>query len=189
MQKKSVNHQETSLLSQYREFFKPAFEGVFFADSNGNIIEANPYGCKMFGYRYEEICNLSIQTLISPENIHNDPIRIEILSEDQTIIKERKLRRKDGSLFDAEIHGRRLPNNIILGIIRDISKLKETQKQLHLAETRFRKFVEMANGIVFSIDQNQRITYVNPQIKSMLGYDVEETIGKYANRIYFFGGD
>lgn len=67
----------------------------------------------------------------------------------------------------------------IKGTVKDISERKQAEKALKESEERFRNLAESAfEGIVISIDG--KILTVNSQIAWMLGYDVDEIIGKNA---------
>lgn len=167
-----------SRISIYRDLFNPAADGVFFVDDSGRIVEVNRRGCELFQYAHEEILGLYIQALISPQNLKQDPLEIHEVPDDHTLVKERRLVRKDGSDFIAEVQGRRLADNLVLGILRDITSHRETSETLHLIKERYRQMVEMANEGIWSMDKNHTTNYANSKMAEMLGYSVEEMIGK-----------
>ncbi|MFV1967148.1 MAG: PAS domain S-box protein [Pirellulaceae bacterium] len=55
--------------------------------------------------------------------------------------------------------------------------LREIQ-ELRKGEERFRSLVEATSDLIFEIDRHGVYTYVNPRLKSLLGYDPEEFIGR-----------
>ena len=55
---------------------------------------------------------------------------------------------------------------------------EKTEQDLRLSQKRFQAMVETSNDFIWEIDQNQIFTYVSPNIKSLLGYDQSEFIGK-----------
>jgi PAS domain S-box-containing protein len=55
---------------------------------------------------------------------------------------------------------------------------EEAEQNLNLSEIRFQAIVETSSDFIWEVDQNQNFTYVSPNIKSLLGYDVSELIGK-----------
>ncbi len=167
-----------SLISMYRGLFDPSADGVFFVDDSGRIVEVNRRGCELFQYAHEEILGLYIQNLISPQDLRQDPLKFLEVPDDHTLVKERRLVRKDGSDFIAEVQGRRLADHLILGILRDITGHRETREALRLAQERYCQMVETANEGIWSMDKNHTINYANSKIANMLGYSAEEMMGK-----------
>jgi PAS domain S-box-containing protein len=65
-------------------------------------------------------------------------------------------------------------------IIRDITDRKQAERQLQESESRFRQIVENASDMIYRIDCNGRITYANPSVVRILGYQNErEVSGKH----------
>ncbi|MFX1490580.1 MAG: PAS domain-containing protein, partial [Promethearchaeota archaeon] len=66
----------------------------------------------------------------------------------------------------------------VLVVSRDISKRKEYEKKLEISEEKYRYLIENAMEGVWVIDSKAISTLVNPSLANMLGYSVEEMIGK-----------
>ncbi|MBD2014712.1 PAS domain S-box protein [Microcoleus sp. FACHB-53] len=66
----------------------------------------------------------------------------------------------------------------VIGIAHDISDRKQAEDALRESEERFRNLVESTNDFIWEVDQNAVYTYVSPQIKDILGYEVAEVLGK-----------
>ena len=65
-----------------------------------------------------------------------------------------------------------------LHILEDITEKKKAEEALMESEEKFRSMVEATSDWVWAIDQNGVYTYVSPKVKSLLGYEPEEVIGK-----------
>jgi PAS domain S-box-containing protein len=66
----------------------------------------------------------------------------------------------------------------VIGIARDISDRKHALEALRDSEERFRNLVESTNDLIWEVDENGAYTYVSPQVRDILGYEVEEVLGK-----------
>jgi len=56
--------------------------------------------------------------------------------------------------------------------------LSKAQDALRESEERYRRIVETANEGIWTIDTEQRITFVNPRLAEMIGYPAAEMLGK-----------
>ena len=64
------------------------------------------------------------------------------------------------------------------GTSRDISERKTAENALSVSEEKYRRIVETAIEGIISLDKNFHITFANQQMASMLGYTVDEFLGK-----------
>ena len=64
-------------------------------------------------------------------------------------------------------------------IARDINERKKVEERLKESEEKYRNIVETANEGIVRIDAEVRITYANKKITEMLGYSLEELIGRF----------
>ncbi len=71
----------------------------------------------------------------------------------------------------------------VLGIARNITRHKETLKALRKSEEQYRLLIETMND-GFAIQENQVLTYANNSFCSMLGYTIDELIGKNINILF-----
>ncbi|MFX0002150.1 MAG: PAS domain S-box protein [Candidatus Hermodarchaeota archaeon] len=68
--------------------------------------------------------------------------------------------------------------NQIITILRDITDQREFERNLKASEEKYRYLIENALEGVWVIDSNANTTLVNPSMANILGYSVDEMIGK-----------
>ncbi|MGA9382211.1 MAG: PAS domain S-box protein, partial [Phormidium sp.] len=71
-----------------------------------------------------------------------------------------------------------LKNDHILAIVRNITEQKVTEEALRTSEEQYRRIVETATEGIWQLDEQQNTTFVNSKIAIMLGYTIEEILGK-----------
>jgi len=102
-------------------------------------------------------------------------------SEPEPPLYEFKIQRRDGTKIPVETHATAIEyegKRAVLSFRRDITERKRLEETLKLSERKFRQFVETAQEGVWSIDAEGRTTYANPKMAELLGYGVEEPLGK-----------
>jgi PAS domain S-box-containing protein len=65
-----------------------------------------------------------------------------------------------------------------LAIARDITERKQAEEAIRASEEKFRNLVEQTSDWIWEIDNQGVFTYVSPQARDILGYELEEIIGK-----------
>ena len=76
-------------------------------------------------------------------------------------------------LFDRSEH----VDGVVL-TIEDVTQQVQTASALQESEERFRALTESTSDWIWEVDVNGVYTYAGPKIKDLLGYEVEEVIGK-----------
>lgn len=115
----------------YRLLFQEAADSLFITDRQGRLIAVNPRAIELSGYTEEELLGMHFTAFIPPEDLARDPIPMDDFLQGKTICRERRFKRKDGSLFWVENRARMLPEGFIIGANIDISdrKLAEAAAQ------------------------------------------------------------
>ena len=176
VEKKLINNQKYT-----NSIINSSLDIICAADKNGKIIEFNSAAEQAFGYTEQEILKKGIFIIYE-----NKKEYLKISKELKTkkyFVGEVKNKRKNGELFTSFLSASTLhdnKNNIIgtMGVSRDITELKEAEKQLVESEERYRDLFENASDLIQSLDMNGNILYVNKAWKETLGYSEEEIINK-----------
>jgi PAS domain S-box-containing protein len=163
---------------KYRSLFEQASDAIIITDFSGNFTDANSSFCKMFGYTLEELLGMNIGEVIDPEEIVRRPIMFGALSQGAHIFNERRMVGKDGTYRNVEANVKKVDDNRVMAIIRDVTALRRAQKQTQISEAKFRgAFEYSAIGMtIVSLEGNW--LQVNREFVSMVGYTEEELLGK-----------
>ncbi len=158
---------------QYRSLVEQAADAIIIADLQGQCLDVNPMTEKMTGYTREELTGLNLFTLlVLPPG--EPPIRIPEVMAHIPVMQERKVRRKDGTTFYAELNTKLLSDDRILVIGRDISERKKMEDEIMESEFRYRTlFEEGADGVCFYDVEKDCYLSVNKRMTELFGYTEE----------------
>jgi len=157
---------------RYRTLIEQASDAIFVANPDGQYVDVNSAGCKLLGYTREEILQLMMHDVTTPSP--EETSRLKELQEGKTVLSERELIRKDGTLVSVEISARQLPDGRLQGIARDITERKRAEDQLR----QLSRAVEHSPASIVITDINGRIEYVNPKFTEVTGFTPDEVRGK-----------
>lgn len=127
--------------ARYRALTEQASDGILVCDEQGRVLEANASLAALTGYSLGELSGLDIRELIDPQDLERLPLRFAELLEGKTVLQERPIRRKDGSVFHGEFHGTRLEDGRIHASLRDVSerrRLEDELRRTHSSEAQAR---------------------------------------------------
>ena len=163
---------------EYRVLVEQASDGIHTYAPDGRLLDVNARLCQLLGYTREELLKLNVADLVLAEDLADHPIRFGELLAGETLLKERRLVRKDGTVFFAEISGRAIRENVILGIVRDVSARKLVEERLRQSEERLRNILEASHDGIL-VEDNERIVFVNRSYLDLFGFDgPHELIGR-----------
>ncbi len=170
---------------QYRSLVEQAADAIIIADLQGRCLDINTMAERMTGYTRNELAGLNIFSLLVI-GAGEPPIRMAELLNHQSILQERKVRRKDGSVFHAELNSKMLTGDRILVIGRDISSRKKMELELQESEFRYRTlFEEGADGVCFYDIAKDWYVGVNKRMTELFGYSREEFLKMSVTGITF----
>ncbi|HVF99749.1 MAG TPA: PAS domain S-box protein, partial [Chloroflexia bacterium] len=166
---------------QYRRVFEVTTDGLVINDVNGTVVEVNPAFYQMHGYTRDEMIGMPPTQFIDPGS--HDLLRefFETVSRGERFHCQARDVRKDGTVFDVEVHGATFmykgePH--ILGVVRDITERVESERLLKLKEEQYRAVFETTTDGLAIADLNMGIIVeVNPAFARMHGYTRKEMAG------------
>ena len=166
---------------RYREIFENAKDAIYVHDLNGRYTLANPAAEELSGYSKDEILQLSVFDMASPEHI--DLICNSLkqkLTDHAPTTYEIEAIRKDGTKVPVEVSSRLIYRDGrpigVQGSVRDISERRRAEEVVRASEQRFRDLVENANDIIFTCDMLGNITSLNRAGERVTGYTADEAL-------------
>jgi len=166
---------------RFRSVAQSANDAIITASSNGIIIEWNPSAERIFGFKESEIVGQSVTTII-PENNreqHTEGVkRLEHGGEKHVIGRTVELEglRKDGITLPIELsisEWETSKGTFFTGIIRDISKRKQTEEEIRMLANAMRS----VNECVSITDMKDKVLFVNESFLKTYGYNERELLG------------
>lgn len=109
----------------YQALFEYAPDGILIADAESYYLDANPSICQMLGYTRDELIGMHATDIIEPSEAHHIQPALDAIKAKSDYHREWQLKRKDGSVFTAEIIATNMPNGHLMGMVRDISLIKQ----------------------------------------------------------------
>jgi PAS domain S-box-containing protein len=172
----------------YQKIFENYFVGITIADEHERIISWNKYAEELLQMSEQELFLRNISSLYPPEEWKK--IRAENIREKGMKYKmETKMFKKSGELFDVELslcvlkgaHGR--PTGSI-GIIKDNTKLKATERMLLESEDKYKTIFENSAIAITLTDENERIISWNKYAEELLDMDEANLHLKHVRSLY-----
>jgi len=175
---------EASLLEseeRFKIFSNLTFEGIL-THKNGVIIDANRAATKILGYAREELIGENIIQLCVSQEYH--------ATMKENIVKsfakpyEVMARRKDGTLFPAEIEAKDIKKNnktFRVAAIRDITERRQTEALLWKSEERYRTLIDdvldSSSVGTFVLDKNFKVVWINQALENYFDLTRDKVIG------------
>lgn len=173
---------ETALLhseTQFRAIFEQASVGIGIVALSGQFIRVNQRYCELTGYSDAELQEKTYQDILHPDDFNPSTDTPDM----NNFSVEKRYIRKDNSIIWVHLSGSIVKDQngqpmYIVGVVEDITERKQAITALKESEERYRRIIETTAEGVWSIDLNNRTTFVNQRMAQMLGYTVEEMLGR-----------
>ncbi|MDD5717967.1 MAG: PAS domain S-box protein [Sulfuricurvum sp.] len=179
------------LLEEERDFSNRLVETapiiILILDTQGKIVRFNHYMEELSGYRLDEVQGQDWFDTFLPE-IEREKTKTLFLNGindiqtrgNITIILTREGEERPIEWYDKTLKNTQGDIIGLLSIGLDITERIVSQELLRESESKFRSLVESTSDWIWEVDTNGAYTYVSPRVKSLLGYEPDELLGKSA---------
>gem|GEM_PF-3066378 len=163
---------------------------LFILDPQANILVTNPAAQKALGYAADELTGQPV-TFVHPPERWEEAIAIvgEMLA-GRAAFCPVPLITKDGRLIPVETRvapGKWDGRPVLLGISRDISERLQAQEALQNSEQLYRTLAETTPDLIFVVDRQDRVQYVNAVAAGYFLSTPQELVGRQRAEIFSAG--
>jgi PAS domain S-box-containing protein len=167
--------------TNFRTIFENAPEAIFILDRHSlQILDCNPFTIDWLGYARDELVGMIYQELVESQDPDLAANIRTLHSQGGVQIIDRRFRKKDSTLVDAEVTGTTVTyhgREALMVLARDITDRKLAQEALVASEQRFRDIAAHLPDWVWETDQDWVYTYSSPGVEKILGYSPVEIVG------------
>ena len=168
-----------------RTILHTAPDGIITMDEKGVIERANPAAERLFGYAAGELTGKLVSSLMQAEDaqMHDSSVQRFLVERTPHVIgigREVTGRMRDGtsiplylSVGESSAGG----HTRVTGVLHDISARLSKERALRISENRYRLVVDNVKEVIFQIDDQARLTFVNPAWTQITGFAVEDSLG------------
>ena len=149
--------------ANYRRALEQASDAIVVSDRQGSILEVNARTEEILGYPRDEIVGRRLEDFLPAEERDRKPLRLRDLVDGRSILSERRLQRKNGSMADVEISARDLGDGRFQAIVRDISERRRLEEQLRQAQ-KMEAVGQLTGGIAHDLNNLLTVVLANSEM-------------------------
>ncbi len=157
--------------------FERLGDGVFWFDRDARVMYVNEAVCRFLEYSREELLGCRVADFAPDFNGELWRAHWQKAEALETVALETRYRSKSGREFAVALtvnHFEYGGNEFICAIVRDISRRKQMEESMRLAESIYKS----SNEAVMVTDENNRIVALNPAFTRITDYTLDELYGK-----------
>ena len=167
--------------ARYRTLFDYAPDGIVIADPESYYLDVNSSMCRMLGYTREEFIGLHASDIVVQSEIQEIRPALNVIKSKSDYQREWNFRRKDGSVFSADVIATMMPDGNLLAMIRDITERKSAQQQI--AEQA--ALLEKARDAILVRDLDGKILFWNSGAERIYGWTRQEAVGRNIDELLY----
>lgn len=165
---------------KFRMMFDTAMDGMILTDLESRKYEmSNKSACLMLGYTEDELKQLGVMDMHPRQDMPYVIAQFERLAnETKVIVDNLPMKRKDGSVFYAEMVGSVMlfaGKKYIMGAFRDITERKLADDKIKESEQKLKSIIENSPvAICMTSCVDDKIEYINPTFIKLFGFTRDE---------------
>ena len=175
-----TERREKQELKHFEQIFKLSSELICIANADGYFKKVNPAFETVLGWTPDFLLNASILDLLHPDDVEATADRLKNRGPaDHTIHITHRVRTGTDSYRTLQwTFAPEASTGLLFGIARDITEQWRKEEVLAESEKKLRVFFENSQGLMCTHDLEGRFLSYNHAGASLLGYTMEELVGK-----------
>ncbi len=156
-------------------------DAILWVDAEARCRYVNPAACRLLGYSPEELRALSIHDFCPDHPVENWTEHWNQLKEQKARTFETRFRRKNGQFVPVEISSNYFEydgKGYTCAFARDITARQQADEAIARLRRHTDLILNAAGEGIFGLDLKGIHTFVNPAAARMLGYTVDELLGR-----------
>ena len=163
--------------TRYRHLLEQASDGIVLGSREGELLLANQRLCEMLGYSEAELLAMPATALYAEGELEREPMAWAELDRTSFVLRERRLRRKDGSEFLAELSVRRTADGYAQAIVRDITERRRAEEAMRAEHALLESILATSVAGILVVTTENRVIYLNPAAETALGVTRDQMVG------------
>lgn len=144
-----------AIKARNRTLFDLAPDGILIADPQSNYVDANPGICQMLGYTRSELVGMHATDIVAPDQIQRIGKALETIQSTARYQREWTFRRKDGSVFEADVIAATMPDGNLIAMVRDITVQKAHEREIQRISRLYASLSHINQAIVSSTSREE----------------------------------
>ncbi len=176
--------------ARYRALFDYAPDGIIISGPDDYYLDANASMCAMLGYEHRELVGLHASDIVIRSEARELDSEFALVQSTPDYNREWHFKRKDGSVFPAEVIATIMPDGNLLAMIRDISERNHTAESLRVVAREKDESLALIDTILsrapigFAFhDRDMRYVRINGTLADINGLSVEQHLGQTPHHI------
>lgn len=176
---------------RFRVIFDRAGLGIALLDNLGRIRESNPALRAMLGYTEAELHGRTVMAITAAEDFASAQGLFRELAHAQCTDRQLEMRfmSKAGEVIWVHrtvsgVYERSGALQFAIDLIEDVTERKRAEQGLQESEARFRQIADMTGEWIWEQDIDGRYSYSSAAVRTVLGYDAEEILGKFYYELF-----
>ncbi|MFA5371876.1 MAG: PAS domain S-box protein, partial [Sideroxydans sp.] len=175
---------------KFRMLFDAIADTVAIHDLKGRILQVNHSACEHLGYSQEELLQMTVADIDTPEFAASVAENIKVLQEQGRLVAETAHIHRDGTVIPVELSARMIDYEgqpAVLSVARDITERKRAETTLRERNTLIEALLENAPiGFAMNSMDDGRMTYVSRRFAEIYGVllGTSERLTDFFEKVY-----
>lgn len=181
----SLKESETS----YRNLFNSVQEAVYVQDAEGHFLDVNEGAVRMYGHPREFFLGKTPEVLAAPGMNDLEAVGEALKKAFQGQLQQFEFwgRRSNGEAFPKEVRlykSAYFGQEAVIALARDITDRKQAETAIRESEARYRSLAEASNDLIYIVDADETIQYVNSSSARQFGLESHQLVGRPMRELF-----